>query len=192
MINVDQYDHFSCQANTLLHFFNLFNLYQHNRVINANHNTLDLVFSTLLNISILLAAELLCLCDSYHPVIVLSLMTLIKFFSTPTYETKWNFKHADFMAINEYLGSISWDEELSYLDTNKAVNLLHSHLNYVIIAFVSQYSIRKSTFPIWFSADLIYLIRAKKEAHYKFKKTVLQIIWRFLSWEHNVRHPQDV
>lgn len=62
--DIDQYGHFSSQANTLLHFLNLFNLYQHNSVVNANRNTLDLVFSTLPHISISPAAELLCLCDS--------------------------------------------------------------------------------------------------------------------------------
>lgn len=61
------------QANTIMHFFNEFNLYQHNN-INMNHNTLDLVFSTLHDISpVLSASEPLCACAQYCPAFVISL-----------------------------------------------------------------------------------------------------------------------
>lgn len=73
------------QANVVRDFFNEFNLYQLNRVVNADRNTyvLDLVFSTMQDVSTARAAEPLCACDRYHPVIEISLPLSISSFSLP-------------------------------------------------------------------------------------------------------------
>lgn len=129
------------QASTIMHFFNEFNMFQHNNILNVNHNTLDLIFSTLRRVSVLPASEPLCACDLYHPALVISLPGSIRSSLPQTFEHKWNFKHANYAAINDYLGSIHWDEELSSFDINDAVDFLYQHLNYAISVYVPRYSV---------------------------------------------------
>jgi len=42
-----------------------------------------------------------------------------------TKQTKFNFKRADFFAINNYLNNINWDMELKDLNVDGAVNILY-------------------------------------------------------------------
>lgn len=139
------------QANTVLHLFNEFNLRQYNNIVNINRNILDLVFSNLRDVSVHLVSEPICTCDHYHPAITISLpmSTGPLFFSSPS-EWRFNFKRANYEEINNYLGNIMWDDELSHLDVNSAIDFLYSHLDYAITAFVPRYLPRRSTYPAWF------------------------------------------
>lgn len=49
------------------------------------------------------------------------------------------------------------------------MDFLYSHLNYVISSFVPMYLKKDSGYPIWFSRELMSLIKAKKKIHYQYK-----------------------
>lgn len=87
-----------------------------------NQETLDLVFSTLRDISVSAATEPLCICDRYHPAIILSIPVEAGSTSPIVYEQKMNFRKANYDAINDYLGSILWDEELGSRGIDEAVD----------------------------------------------------------------------
>jgi len=141
----------STQANIVLHFFNEFNFYQHNSTLNVDRNTLDLVFPTLCDISVLPAADPLCACDSFHPALELSLPLLYNRSVALTYEWRLNFRQANYAAINEYLGDILWDEMFCGTDIIETIDVLYHHLGYAINAFVPVYPVRRSSYPAWFS-----------------------------------------
>src|SRR5436190_370809 len=65
--DIDECCHMSEQANTILCYFNEFNLYQMNTFKNQYGNMLDLVFTSLTDLSIRCASEVLVECDPYHP-----------------------------------------------------------------------------------------------------------------------------
>ena len=88
-----------------------------------------------------------------------------------TIEFRRNFKRADYIAINDYLGSISWDDELKCRNVYEAIDFLYYHLNYVIVTYVPLYTVKKSMYPVWFSAELISLTKAKKLAHFNYKNS---------------------
>lgn len=52
-------------------------------------------------------------------------------------------------------------------------DFLYRHLDIAIAAYVPSFHITKSTYPSWFSKELISLIKAKKSAHLKYKCTNL-------------------
>jgi len=91
----------------------------------------------------------------------------------PAYELKWNFRRANYETINDYLGGIVWDEVLDGTGIEDAIDVLYYHLNFVIDAYVPRFSVRRSSYghPVWFSAKLISLMKAKKVAHLKFKNS---------------------
>lgn len=97
------YCHMSEQALTLLHCFNEFNFFQYNNVVNNDLNTLDLVFSTMRDVKVLPAYESVCACDDYHPALVISLPMLGTAPLPPVTNWSFDFKRANYAAINHYL-----------------------------------------------------------------------------------------
>lgn len=116
-----------------------------------------------------LAPEPLCICDRHHPAFIITLPMSTRASLSAVSECKWNFKRADYVAINNYLNSIVWDDVLDCLGIDDAVDFLYEHLNYVISAYVPTYLVRKSSYPVRFSKKLITLMKAKRVAHYQFK-----------------------
>ncbi|RLU23899.1 hypothetical protein DMN91_004107 [Ooceraea biroi] len=161
------------QANTLVTHFNELQLYQHNFVSNVTGNTLDLVFSTVQMAPVCLAVESLLSCDKYHPALDFTLPCSKVELGCGPRVVKRNFSRANYVAINDYLGGIHWDVELEGLSVESAVGLLYSHLDYAASSYVPVCTIRPSTYPRWFTRELIALVKSKRRAHYTFKRTNL-------------------
>lgn len=71
--------------------------------------------------------------------------------------------------INDYLGSIDWDRLLFDLSVDEAALLVYDYLNYAIQSFVPERVCKGSSFPSWFSRELITVIKYKKRFHKQFK-----------------------
>lgn len=80
-------------------------------------------------------------------------------FSDPLVSLKRGFPKYDFLRL------IDWDGSLSSLSMDGAVFYVYSKLNQVVDVCVPSYTVRKSSFPSWFSFELISLIRRKRAAH---------------------------
>ncbi|KAK2579088.1 hypothetical protein KPH14_010937 [Odynerus spinipes] len=108
--------------------------------------------------------------DPYHPPLHFSLPLVSDVASSRSYLFKKDFIRADYASINNHLCSINWDDALSNLSVNESVELLQSHLEYSIDLFVPTKLVRKSSYPSWFSSELIRCIKLKKSAHTRFKR----------------------
>lgn len=60
---INNFSNMTVQADIILGYFNEFDCFQYNGISNVNHDTLDLVFSSLRNVTVTLATEPLCICD---------------------------------------------------------------------------------------------------------------------------------
>ncbi|RLU15713.1 hypothetical protein DMN91_011468 [Ooceraea biroi] len=66
---------------------------------------------------------------------------------------------------------VNWDDAFANNSIDDAVDFFYSQFDHVISAFVPVQSVVKSSYPNWFSKELISLIKAKKLAHCTFKWT---------------------
>lgn len=62
---------------------------------------------------------------------------------SPATEFQRNFKRADYIAINNYLDGILWDDDLRYLNIDDAVDFLYRHLVYAISTFVPVFLVKR-------------------------------------------------
>lgn len=108
----------------------------------------------------------------YHPAVNFALPLSIPNRTLVTYLRTLNSKHADYLAINDYLSQIDWDSAISNKSIDSAVDFLYSHLDFAITSFVPSCSIIKSSYPVWLTKELVALTKAKKSAHASFKKTL--------------------
>lgn len=159
------------QANVFLCYLNELSLHQYNFVNNEYGNTLDLIFSNLSGINVERAPDDLIVCDKYHPALYFALPVSPRPLIKKSIVTKKNFKRANYAAINDYLSGILWDVELKDKSVDCAVDFLYMHLNCAIANFVPDRTAYRSSFPGWFSGELIALVRAKKKAHCNYKKS---------------------
>lgn len=161
-------------AHILCEYYNLLNMAQFNYICNSSGSLLDLLFSNTREVKTSNALDPLLSCDSYHPPLVFNAVTNTK---TPSHcaniiaSTRANFKCADYVSINNYLSSINWDLAFHELNIDEALDLLYYHLSYVTNTFVPSLPVRVSTYPKWFSKDLIKLVKNKKLAHREYKQS---------------------
>ena len=161
------------QANVILNYYNEFNFFQFNKIVNYNHEMLDLVFTTLRHLIVNQSTEPLLECDPYHPALILNFSLCMRTAPVRVAEWRRDFYRANYEAINNYLGSILWDKTLLDLEVNEAVELIYYHLNFAVSNYVPINKLRALTYPKWFSKELISLTKGKKAAHRKYKTTNL-------------------
>ena len=90
--------------------------------------------------------------------------------STISYDYfKLDFKSANFNVINAKSSEINWNEELNSLSVIEARDKFYSIILTITDNEVPKKHIKLSTFPNWFSKNLIDLIFKKKCAHKKYK-----------------------
>ena len=83
-------------------------------------------------------------------------------------EFYYDFRNADYIAINNYLGGINWDLHLNSVDIDLAASQFYHVLSMAIALFVPLKRFKTSQFPRWFSSELRYLVTQKKIAHKKY------------------------
>lgn len=157
-----------CQ--TLLYCINFLNLFQLNNVFNIYQSTLDLVFSSVCNIDIQPASDVLIDIDLFHPPLFGFCLLSSDRASCPALSTR-NFFKADYQSCVYFLNSINWYSVLSHENVNEDVDCFLEILNDCIARFVPWRQPKSDTFPDWFSGDLKKLVFEKKKAHKRFKVT---------------------
>lgn len=122
----------TAQANIVLEYFNILHLFQHNYIGNNLGQILNLIFSNIENIVVSCASEVYLNVDVYHPVLTFSMPHPVKSVPPSARKEYRNLNGADYVAINDYLGSIDWVSSMRFMFIDEAVNFLYSHLNYAI------------------------------------------------------------
>lgn len=164
----------------LINTLHLTSLNQLNAIKNNYNKTLDLVLSNV-NLSVTHSNDLLVPEDPYHPALSINVDIAnlnIKFMNaikTP----KRNFRKANYIELNQKLSNINWVKELDHDDVNVAVNKFYLLINGLIQKYVPLSTPRSDQFPIWFSKELIGLIR-EKEYYGKLMKHSNNIIYKQL------------
>lgn len=144
-------------------------LYQFNVIPNSRGTMLDLCFSNVVDIDMPDDCVPLLNCDVYHPPLNVNL----NFAKDDTLRMHtnyyYNFKHANYVLLNDYLEHINWDFINDYVDINNATDAFYKILYHAIDISVPQSLCKERKFPVWFSHELKSLIFEKKIAHREYK-----------------------
>lgn len=157
-------------ADYILQTFNYHNCYQLNTICNTGGNTLDLFFANN-NAICTRSIEELVPCDKYHPPLHITIRSSGMCHIARDNREYFEFRCGDYRGICDYLNEIQWDHLLMIPDLDEAVDILYSHLYFAIEHFIPKATARRSSYPKWFSPQLIKLIREKNYAHRIFKRT---------------------
>ena len=83
----------------------------------------------------------------------------------------YNYKHADWAAINNGLNTVDWATELNNKDINDSWLCFRNILFNLIYQHIPKIKIGGSSQPIWFDAETHYLCREKERLHEMYKNT---------------------
>ena len=148
--------------------YSFFNLCQLNPVLNSRNVALDLVFSNLLDISVSCASDVIFQNTMHHSAIFFELSLSCQ--KTQYEEFFYDFKNANYLAINDYLAGIEWTVLFANKNINEICLIFYEILFYIIDLYVPLKRFKTSTFPRWFDANLRRLTVEKKVAHTNFKR----------------------
>uniref|UniRef100_A0A6P7GU59 Uncharacterized protein LOC114342319 n=1 Tax=Diabrotica virgifera virgifera TaxID=50390 RepID=A0A6P7GU59_DIAVI len=159
-------------TDTLVDTFAFYNLFQLNHITNCNGVLLDLVFANdNENVTVEIANDYLLPCDRYHPAISISLAIKDNMPELQYDSFAFNFRRGDYVALNMYLASISWENVLGICsDINEATELFYSILQFGIHCSIPRVRLKNPKFPRWMTNDLKSLIFRKKVAHKIYKQ----------------------
>lgn len=160
----------SQQAELIRDNFNMLNFRQFNEIVNSTGYSLDLVFASMPNLKVELCHDSVISCDHYHPAIIFRI-SLSRPFTAKTFSNRKLFNIADYAGINDFLASVDWDDVIADLTVEAAVDFVYERLNYAVSAFVPRTQVVKSGYPVWFTGELIGLLKSKKRAHRLYKRS---------------------
>jgi len=73
--------------------------------------------------------------------------------------------------MSNYFNLICWDDEMQSMDLNTSVLFLTSHIIHALNLFIPKKLCYKSSYSVWYSSELKALVRKKKCARKRFKKS---------------------
>lgn len=151
-------------------FLSLHDLNQFNLCKNKDDKILDLVLCSSSHVKTELVNPLSKI-DPYHPPLLVSI-DFPNFQYLKTLITKQpNFFAADYVKINNELNDIDWDAVFKPLcGVNDMVETFYRKTENVINKLVPLKANRKGQYPVWYTKDLIKLIKRKEKLHRKVKK----------------------
>lgn len=158
---------------SFIDFITLNNLKQYNYITNFKDGILDLILSNLEDIRVKDCKYHLREIDKFHPPIEILLNLSQPKIGKPIYTEKFNFYKADYNEILSNLQSIDWNTELKFCaDINEMVTVFYRIITDNIKKYVPVTRLTKSKekYPIWFSKDLIKMLKLKYKYRIKLKK----------------------
>lgn len=158
-------------AHLLVNTMSYCGLSQFNDIVNVNNKILDLVLSDLIVSTQSCSVNSLTSVDSYHPPLECEVEIEINDPIKPIEYKKYCFNKANYVKINQDLLIVNWSLELNNLEVDEAVEKLYRIINKIISVHVPQHKKSKQAgFPVWFSKELIALIRSKNKLRKRFKR----------------------
>ena len=153
----------------LLDGFAITGMRQMNTAVNSSNRTLDLVFvndDAKEVCSLVEAHEPLIEADRYHPPLLLTLRTTLPSFEITAGINEYNFRRADFVALNQSLLSANWDELNDIEDVDLAVQFFSDRLKCSFQLHVP--TSRQRMKPPWSNLRLRQLKRQRSAALRKY------------------------
>lgn len=163
---------FNCEIGRLMvNFISLHNLNQCNLVVNKDNKVLDLVFHNNNLIPVQTVTDPLTKIDHYHPPISMSVNFQTAKYLDKNKVRKYNFFKADYTKIRKDLESVDWVECLSPLSSvDDMVEKFYSILWMVIEKFVPLSNSNKRNYPVWYTKNLIGLIKEEDKYRQRFRR----------------------
>ncbi|XP_044577157.1 uncharacterized protein LOC123260210 [Cotesia glomerata] len=164
-----------CAKAEIIHSFSCFlNLIQYNNVLNSMGRLLDLVFGTI-ECATMINNEPLLKLDPYHPVLSISLQTIINRGKniTKVPVSRYNFHKYDKGSLMDALGSVSWDLMNNLLpeDICRAFyQLIESAFDRSLPKTGACSKQDNSNYPPWFTWDIICDCKLKETFRQKLLK----------------------
>lgn len=156
-------------SNDLIDCLSYCNLFQYNKVENHNNRILDLILSNREFVSVTRCDSPLTKIDLHHPPLVAYIDNVTLKYLNHLPRDMFLFKHAEYDMLNEIFLNINWYNEFSNLNLDNTVNKFYDILYGVIDEHVPRKTSRKDAYPIWYTNELIKLIKEKHKAHRKYK-----------------------
>nr|CAH7714539.1 unnamed protein product [Callosobruchus chinensis] len=145
---------------------------QYNNIVNDNGRVLDLVMSNV-NIDVCRVSSPLIKEDTYHPALYIAIdgsYVKDKQFKLSN-SSRYNFKKANFMSLYQELLYADWDFLETEADVNILVDNFYNRLYNIFdehVPITKQYSHK---YPVWYTDDMIKLVKEKARWHRKFQRT---------------------
>ncbi|KAJ8967505.1 hypothetical protein NQ314_002820 [Rhamnusium bicolor] len=152
--------------------YNLLELHQFNGIFNNNGKLLDVVFSSIKNINVLICDTPLVPEDIPHHKaleILLDIPDKSEFKYKPPYSTH-KFHSTNYDLMNEQINNVDWVGLLNNLNTVQCVSIFYIQISNIIIENVPLKGTIKNQYPVWYSANTKSLIKEKYELHKRWKK----------------------
>ncbi|XP_069967398.1 uncharacterized protein, partial [Bactrocera oleae] len=163
--------------NVLYNEMSLVNCQQFNSNYNSNKKILDLCFSDT-NV-IVSRADPLINEDYHHP--ALEIHADIQANLKKNTSLRLIFNEADYIGLNEFFMSSNWIELYQITALDVKITWFYEKLNEVIELYVPTRYKKSNNYPTWFSNELIYKIKKKKQHTLDIKKLNLVITTTFFA-----------
>uniref|UniRef100_A0A6P7FD63 Uncharacterized protein LOC114328163 n=1 Tax=Diabrotica virgifera virgifera TaxID=50390 RepID=A0A6P7FD63_DIAVI len=154
--------------------FGFLQLFQRISIPNSRNIFLDLMFTNDKSVEVLLGNDSILNSSLHHASYECSLRNIHKkqvddsLFCQDLY---YDFNNANYVGLNNFLAGINWEQCLSRLDLDLAVDYFYEILAVGIASFVPVKKYQTSTYPRWFSRELRQLISQKRRAHYTYTQS---------------------
>lgn len=159
----------SLYSNMLIDFSLLNDLTQYNNVPNNKNRILDLVLSYFKVINLKECTSPLSVIDPLHPAIEFFISCSPITNLPPNTHTRLCFFKADYVNIIQELNETDWDDKFASDSTvDQMVSTFYNVVRELIARYVPKSKPRSKKYPIWFSRDLIFILREK----YKYRKKI--------------------
>lgn len=147
----------------LRNFLDFHGFNQVNNVLNCNNCLLDLVLS---NVICTVHKETSALVpeDIYHPALNIEIsfyQNKNESFPVETTQKRYNFRKANFPVLYDHILNVDWSSLNKYTCVNEACDHFYSVLCSIFDNCVPLSIVRKRTFPVWYTRDLINNIKLK-------------------------------
>lgn len=156
-------------AALILNYFSFLGFYQYYPIHERKGYTLDLAFSSLqeAQLSRIVSDDYLVPIEVSNHVPVFFQIDVFKSVNIDRVKCELNFDKADYVSINSKLENINWEAEFGEYSLDTSVDKFYSVLNEIIRENVPTKRIFSSSYPPWFSHELISHIINKKKIHKK-------------------------
>lgn len=157
-------------ASKLINQTSYLGLSQFNTIVNLHQNTLDLVFANF-SLGILKLDKPLIKEDCHHPPFIIDGTDILIPPLKKTFNTKRLFRKADYLCINNFFQNTDWQNLLMTCSVDDAVIQFYRILEDAVHQYVPEVTVSNSyVYPVWYSQELIKLIKEKAKAHRNWKK----------------------
>lgn len=157
-------------------FHNIFDLEQFNYITNSNGHILDVVLSNV-SVTVVKSDFPFVLEDLHHPALEFSVSLHTKAIKpcNPNKDYFYNFSKANFLSLYELIRDSDWSNLDNFEDPDLWTEHFYHLINTALDASVPKTLRRKRKYPVWYSKDIISLIKVKDRNRKKYQKTGLKL-----------------